>query len=386
MLTTQEPPATGRPVRWTIAFAVALLLISTAAGDLFGAQECARSQVALDSIWSVNAARSPDGNLLIVDFVAQQLVEVGLPGLSVGAVSGTAGEDLKHLRPEAIRAFDGGLLVRQSSPRQFVELNDQLGIQPGPAYQVTGRPRADGRRVESVWLFEPRGRDLVTCSDVYLGAGDPSKYENWITALVRIPLDQPAAFETLYEFGYNDRTALGCRLALPVVANLGDRSYLLALGDVPKIYEARSGAPPRELTVFPQEFAISPTLPADPGRDEVAFVYGLLEQATMPVGLFGWEGSLYLLSRSPAQRGSDWWLTRIEPAAGGNADSLAGTVQLGTHAEHLLVVPGDPYWSLVEKGPVATSYMDQDITGIVAVPAERIRSWEPGQVVCSPTS
>jgi hypothetical protein len=48
-----------------------------------------------------------------------------------------------------------------------------------------------------------------------------------------------------------------------------------------------------------------------------------------------------------------------------------------------MVVPGDPYWALIEKGPVK-AYDDQDVTAVVAVPAEEIRAWRPERVVCGP--
>jgi hypothetical protein len=373
-------------VRLAAGGALAAVLIASAAGDLFGAPACTRREFNQDAVRTVSAAPSPDGDLLVLDFRNRQVVRVDLPGGSWGAVPGVAGQALKSQSPEAIFGLGGGLLVRRAATGEYVELDGRLGIKPGRPHRVTGIPDAHGTEVKGIWILEADGRDLVVCSDLYLGGGvDRSRIENWRTGVVRIPLDAPASFEILREFATDDRTALGCRLALHLIANLSGRSYLLALEDRPRIYELRPGIEARPLDAFPERFAFSPGLgeSSNPGRESIPDIFNYLENATTPVGLFGWEGALYLLARSPgADRGTDWWLTRIDPAT----DTVAGTVRLATRANHLMVVPGDPYWALIEKGPVENSYEDQDITGIVAVPAEQIRAWKPGEVICGPTA
>lgn len=377
-----------RAVRRMAVVALALALGAGAAGDLLAAPACTRTPYALDTVRAMSAAPSPDGHLLVLDLRDRQVVKVDLPDGSSGPLAGVAAETLGSQRLEAIYGFDGGLLVRRAGTRDLVELDGRLGIKPGPSYRVTGTPGDDGSSVESVFILAAAGRDVVACSDLYLGGADRKRKENWRTVVVRIPLDAPAGFAVLHEFDPDDRSALGCRLALPLVATVGDRSFFLALEDVPRIYELRPGAEARPLTAFPERFAFSPTLATtDPDRKEIPEIYGVLERAAMPVGLFGWEGSLYLLTRSPAaDRGTDWWLTRIDPATGpGAADTLAGTARLATGAHHLMVVPGDPYWALIEKGPVE-AYDDQSITGIVAVPADEIRAWRPDGVICGPAA
>ena len=375
----------SRPVHLAAGAALVAALIAGAAGDLFGAP-CTRREFTLDAVRTVSAAPSPDGNLLVLNLRDRQLVKVDLPEGTWGAVPGVAGQALKSQNPEAVYGLDGGLLLRRAATRDYVELDDRLGIKPGTPHRVAGIPDGDRREVRGIWSVQADGRDLVVCSDLYLGGADPKRIENWRTGVVRISLDAPASFEVLYELDIDDRTALGCRLALPLIANLpGRRSYLLALEDRPRIYELRPGAEERPLTAFPERFAFSPALgeSANPGKESIPGIFSDLEKATTPVGLFGWEGALYLLTRSPAaDQGTDWWLTRIDPAT----DALAGTVRLATKANHLMVVPGDRYWALIEKGRVENSYEDQDITGIVAVPAEEIRAWRADQVICGPTA
>jgi hypothetical protein len=360
-----------------VALAVALALSSIA--ETLDAAECIRRQLPLDGVLTLSAAPAPDGNLLIVDFVVREVVEYDFSNDSWQALPGIPGDALRSQRPEVIRAFDGGLLVRQSSGG-FVEMDHNLAVKRGPVHQLAGATGADGRVLGSVSLFEPAdGRHLTTCSDVYLGRGDKADSRNWTTAMVRVPLDDPAAFEVLHAVDYNGDTALGCRLTLPMVAALGERSYLLALeAEGTAIYEASPGAEPRRLRAFPARFASPAALPLDPTREQIPAVWGEMERSTMPVGIYGWEDALYVLSRSPGASGTDWWLTRIDPAQ----DAETGTVQLGTRANHLLVVPGDRYWALIEKGPVESSFWDQDVTGIVAVSAEQIRVWRPDQLIC----
>lgn len=345
------------------------------------AEDCRRIRFPLHTVFTVSAAQAGDGRLVVLDYRQERLVVVNLRNGGWGAVGGWADEALKGRRPIAVRASAGGVLLEQAAPAKIVPLDEHLAIRPGTQYLVDDSRHADGTVLDSMWIWETAGDDVVACGDLYYGSGEKGNPANWFTGVVRFPLAAPAEFRTMLEFDLNDRTALGCRLRLPLIASVGERTYVLKLADVPRIVVSSPASPePRPLRGdFPERFAFTPSLPTVPESKEVPFVLQELTKATMPAGIFGWEGQLYLLSRSPAANGegTDWWLTRIDP----ETEEVVGSVRIGSRATHLMMVPGAEEWALIEKGPV-DSFEDQDLESILVVPASEVRDWGSKQVIC----
>jgi hypothetical protein len=94
-----------------------------------------------------------------------------------------------------------------------------------------------------------------------------------------------------------------------------------------------------------------------------------VEQSSMPAGLWSWEGSLYLLSRTVEKGQRQWYLSRIDPAR----DELLWTVRVPGSAHHMTVIPGPDEWAFLEKGPV-TGWLNQDTHHIRFVKASQLRS------------
>lgn len=189
----------------------------------------------------------------------------------------------------------------------------------------------DGSVFNSMWIWGLVGDDVVACGDLCYSSADEKKPANWYTGSVRVPLSSPAAFQELLAFDLDDHTVLGCRLAMPLIAALDDRVYLLEFADVPRILVSSPQQPkPPALAALPELSASKPTLPTGPAAKDVPFVLRTLEESTMPAGLFGWEGQLFLLSRSPAadRSGTVWWLTRIDP----QNDRVVGTSRIASGA------------------------------------------------------
>ena len=98
-----------------------------------------------------------------------------------------------------------------------------------------------------------------------------------------------------------------------------------------------------------------------------------VERATMPIELHGWEGSVYILWR----RGQEWYLSKVDPSE----DHVAGWVRLPTVANHLMVVPGDRYWALIEKRTVE-GFGLQTIDSLRFIPSALVASFPAGHELC----
>ena len=342
--------------------------------------DCARIEFPLETHYSVSAAQTTDGDLLVLDFRNERLIRVDLQDGSWGAVGGWAGEILRDRQPVAIRSSGSSVLLEQASPARLVALDPHdLGIRPGMTYQVNESVGTEGHVLDSMWTWEVVGSDVVACSDLYVGTGRVEDQDNWYSGIVRFPLVAPSQYELLLKLDLDSRTALACRLAMPVIAPLGNKVYLLELTDRPRILVSSPDAPaPRELTgVIPKQFEfISQTLRPD---EDNSFILQAIEDSIMPIGVFGWRGELHLLSRSPANDGSgtDWWLTRIDP----ERELAIGTARIASRALNLMVVPGAERWALIEKGHV-DSFEDQDLESVIVVPASELRDWTPDKIIC----
>jgi hypothetical protein len=94
-----------------------------------------------------------------------------------------------------------------------------------------------------------------------------------------------------------------------------------------------------------------------------------IERSKMPVGLYGWEGFLFVLTREPAQGGGTrWMIHKIDP----RKDAVVGSSQIPTRANHLTVVPGPKKWAFLEKGRVQ-DWGRQRNDRVLFVPASRLR-------------
>lgn len=72
--------------------------------------------------------------------------------------------------------------------------------------------------------------------------------------------------------------------------------------------------------------------------------WGPLEASSYPAGLYGAEGSLYVLMRDATGDAVVWDLHRIDP----ELDGVVGILRLPTNAPHVGLLPGRRYWVLQE--------------------------------------
>lgn len=160
----------------------------------------------------------------------------------------------------------------------------------------------------------------------------------------------------------------------PLLARSGSAVYALRFEGGPRIQRILPS--PAPLSSFPAGYQ-TPNIPRSSGPGSTESHFQAWERSVTPEGLFGRGEFLYLLTRRPAAGGTEWMVHQIDPAE----DRLVRTTTLPTMASHIVVVPGDKEWAIIEKGPVMGNPPEQFIGTAVFVPASFIEDPEAPAVV-----
>jgi hypothetical protein len=202
--------------------------------------------------------------------------------------------------------------------------------------------------LESMFLYELAGADVVACSDLktVAGAGKPE----WTSAIVRFPLDHPEEFRAFARSDFQQPEWLFCRLGLPLIAAVGDVGYVVLMNDQPGLYRIEPGATElKRMDDFPAERLQRPSLLDYSTVDEYAQVMDQVERVSMPAGIYGWKDRLFMLYRQVDGNGaSSWELLRLDPMTG----KILGTTAIASSAAFLQVIPGEKRWLILEKDRV----------------------------------
>jgi len=194
---------------------------------------------------------------------------------------------------------------------------------------------------------------------------------SWLRGIIRVPLRPGGELQSVHRIAPLDPNFDLYRLGNPYLASVGGRAYFLDLREPVSLNILPVGTEPKRRLVVLSSLARSAriTQPADLEEPEATTaLYRGLEESTLPAGLYGFKGFLYLLTRRPGQEGkTSWTLTKLDPADGKELYSIS----LPTSAPHLTVIPGEHHWALVEKGPVER-WGRQTISIAVFVPTEWI--------------
>jgi hypothetical protein len=230
--------------------------------------------------------------------------------------------------------------------------------------------RRPGESLLGIFQWQQAGSDFVVFADVLRdGTTTPA---GWSSGFFRLPAGRASAFRSLYEISPEDPMRLFYRLGSPLIAALGDTSYVLLMEERPRIVRNRPGSGEWELLrAFPAEFDQRPALPAWVDLAEYARVMKTVESVSMPVALFGWEEHLWVVGRRPEEGRTRWTLTKIDP----RCDAVLWTtvIHLPPSVHHVTVVPGPRYWAWLEKGTVRGLY-DQEVERILFLPSALLRN------------
>jgi hypothetical protein len=149
-----------------------------------------------------------------------------------------------------------------------------------------------------------------------------------------------------------------------------------------KLYKHEKGkSQPESLSVLlPKDLGKPPVMPDWNYMKEFTDMMAKIEQAaSVPVGLFGWKDSLYLLNRTRQGKQTHWVLYRIDPSG-----KLSTTqTDLPINANHVTVIPGPKTWAFIEKGPVL-GYGAQDASRMLLIPSGLLDApLRPGSKICN---
>lgn len=127
----------------------------------------------------------------------------------------------------------------------------------------------------------------------------------------------------------------------------------------------------QSLNVMPDRYQRAPEIKnMATGPSSEAAMFKEIEGLTMPVGLFGQNGFLYLLTREPMADGKTrWYLFRIDP----EGVQPTREMKLPTTANHLTVLNTNRNWYIFEEGPVQ-SLGQQKIGAMLIIPDSAIRA------------
>ncbi|MEM9558465.1 MAG: hypothetical protein AAGC60_29705 [Acidobacteriota bacterium] len=139
---------------------------------------------------------------------------------------------------------------------------------------------------------------------------------------------------------------------MPHFAAVGNLGFILNLGTTPSVLRFDPAgflsvleAVPASLLDRPDPLELK-TERLGPGRQYLQ--YKAIEKAALAAGLYNIEDRLFLLKKSIVSDATRWSLIDLDLETG----SIQGRYWLPSSANHLTLVVGDSYVTLVEKGPV----------------------------------
>jgi hypothetical protein len=356
---------------------LAILFFFSARSLLAGGGECRRVSLSQRPEWVMGGAWLQDGRTLaFIDALNQTVVKVAEDGSSLGVVTGPSGELMRSLSPRLLRSQGGnGILVEGDMVGQpgvhLVAFDGELA--PRRRLQVSGvAHKSLGITVYGIYDWQPVGRDeIVAFADFARGP----RRSDWTSGYLRFSLSKPDDLKVLSQGGVDDPEKLFSRTSYTYIAAIGDTAYILAMGVSTDLYQNAKGSS----DLRPLEEFRSQLTPTGLGRfdswDEFPGLMRRVERSSMPAGLYAWNGSLYLLARSPEGKFTRWTLTRLSPETGREL----GTVTLPTRANHLTVVPGPRQWAFLEKGPFRAGRR-QAVGTVLLVPASRFQDSSSGEL------
>lgn len=328
-------------------------------GSAAVAEPCRTIPLEPTPLWVSSATWSVDGSaLLVVDVVRKSVVRypiTGEPGkvlFRAEEPQGPAPSILRTVDDGYLLERDDGILERRSESFELIESRRLPEVLEGP-----------GGTLGSVNQWVPVGDRLLIFGDVRRPDG------SWRSGVATAAPGASNELRVLRAFGADDPG-----LDLHLVPNhylteLDGRGWFLLMEREPSLWEVRfpeaGGVPELRRVPLPAESWTRPDLMKFSGFDATREFYASLARAALPVGVFGGDGVLYLLRRSPAaQESTRWTLEVLDPVDG----TVLRTLTLPTRAPHVQLVPGDSHWALIEKGPVEGLGV-QKVSGARLLPA-----------------
>ncbi|MFW6012272.1 MAG: hypothetical protein ACOC92_01010 [bacterium] len=332
----------------------------------------------LDYVLERSAILEPGGELVILDILGDRFQRLSRQGKVVAETDwdGVEGgwEDADPLRFER----RGEVVVMELAGSRFVGLAETAEGEVLWAVDLWN-PEIEGLGDASLLVREWTwtGRDLLVLGSVRWGEDGEEERVMVVRAgrgrgEVEVLLELPGEREVA-EFSRMGQTTYATTVA--------GRAAVLLMREEPQIFvETGPGGELKPLEAMPAGLEARPVIEHLDWNHPVDFpvVHEEVEASTMPVGLFGWRGKLFVLHRAPEGETTSWWLSRIDPGA----DVVEARARLPTDANHLTVAVGEERWAFLEKGPIR-GYGVQSVESVLFIPGEMVEGAEMGGAMCS---
>ena len=314
--------------------------------------------------WTNSGAWGLDGELLIVDVLADKILRFSDTGKFRGELPSAPGEG----------AIPHPTIIHQAGPRDYwVEDEDGRFVLLGDGYRVLDTKdlralvsgEAGNLRAVYQWAIPGDGKAFFIFGDIRKG---PDAF----SAIIRVDMDRPASFKVLQRIELDDPGRRFYLLGSPLLAATGEDAYYLVMDVIP-FFATNSGKRIFSWRIVgrgdqngPLE---RPELPSQKGMAATELIFRSVEKSFLPSGVYSWNGNLYLLMREPTAAGAiSWWLSKFNSVA----NRVEWTRRIESSSNHLLVVPGKKYWAFVEKGPVEGPGQ-QKVETFIRVPSSDLR-------------
>lgn len=298
-----------------------------------------------------------DGVVFVIDPAKGSVDRLARPGLGAREFN----------RPSRIACYDEGVVLGDNS---FHLIWLDASLEPTDGIFLPGNP---GTREPNVPLREDLGYihnfDVIWHDGaVYISGTFRLKGELYkgVGKLLRRPLGVELLQDHYHDNprweDFNDYL----QFSLRILASTGERLYYLYFDDKPILLDVTSGKPvelPEPLRVhLPSVRALSNA----PLAQRTALLFSRVRQFHLPVGIWGWRGSLYLLSWRPRGDGLTWELWRRREDG-----SWGSPWEVPVEAPDLIVAPGPEAWAFVIKGP-RTELGKQEVSAVRTIPAKTV--------------
>jgi hypothetical protein len=311
--------------------------------------------------WAVSAAwESGERHLLIVDVKNGSILRFDLNGHLDETIEFKAGNGPAFI----YRQKDGGYLIKDARTRvswlgEDLASNREADLRDSSNKQIL---------LDSVFGLSPIDDNMLIFGDIKTSSQGDSEKKDWMwkSALVRTRPGRASCVETIHSMETNDPARNFYLLGYPLLATASNKGYALIMSDKPYILEAGFGV--RRLVAFPPMHG-RPVLPEHITKDNVVDAYNSIAKSKTAVGLIGWKDSLFVLARQPGRaQATQWQLWKVDPAR----DVIVNRpIVLPTNAQHIILVPGNRYWAIVEKGRVLAPQV-QEVSSVVLVPSSSL--------------
>ncbi len=312
-----------------------------------------RPEHAMDAAWR------PDGRELVVpDPPGGSLWRYDLTGKLLGRETRPSRSGLGWTNPVAISTLPSGFLLMDVHRPVWLD----AGLQPLRTIDPHALRMTPAGRLDTFWSWSVAGDMLYAISDIRLAD------DKWQFAFVAASLRDLTRFRVLREIPLSDRQEIDFYpWRHRQVAVVDGAAFFLAMTAPPRILV--DGDPRRWLRAVSADMT-RPALPLSQGLRNLATKFALYEKSAGPVGIYGFDHRLYLLTRHPAATaGTVWTLQQIDP----RTDRLERIFTLPTTANHLVLAPGPLAWAVIEEGPVGEG-AEQDVHHLLLIPTSQLTS------------